>query len=106
MNAMHRIGPRQAGEIVDVLDHLVAAPHGEDAGEGAERHRHVDQQVDDHALHAGLAAGGKADQRVAHVADRGIGHQPLDVALADRGEGAEHHRGDGDEGEDLLPVAR
>ena len=49
-------------------------------------------------------AGGKPDQREAHVADRRIGHQPLDVALADGGEGAEHHRGDRDEHDDLLPL--
>ena len=84
----------------------LAAAHGEDAGEGAERHGHVDRHVDDHALDAGLGAGGEADQREADMADRGIGHQPLDVALADRGEGAEHHRGDRDEDDDLLPVGR
>ncbi len=88
----------------DLLDRLAVAAHGQDAGEGAERHGDVDEQVDDHALHAGLRAGGKPDQREAHVADGGIGHQPLDVGLADGGEGAEHHRGNGDEGDDLLPV--
>ena len=41
-------------------------------------------------------AGGKADQRVADVADGRVGHQPLDVGLADGGEGAEAHRGDGE----------
>ena len=39
-------------------------------------------------------AGGEADQRIADMADRAVGHQPLDVALVDRGDGAEHHRGD------------
>ena len=75
-------------------------------GEGAERHRDIDRHVDQHALHAFRRAGGKPDQREAHVADRGIGHQPLDVALADGGEGAERHRGDRDEHHDLLPFVR
>ncbi len=39
------------------------------------------------------------------MADAGIGHQALDVGLADGGEGAEQHRGDGDEDDDLLPLA-
>ena len=102
----HRVGRRQAGEVADLLDIGVVAPHRQDEGEGAERHHHVDQHVDGDAAHAGLAVGGEADQREAHMADRGIGHQPLDVRLADRGEGAEHHRGDRDEDDDLLPVER
>ena len=40
------------------------------------------------------------------MADGGIGHQPLEVALADRREGTQRHRGDGDEDDDLLPVGR
>ena len=66
----------------------------------------IDRHVDQHALHAFRGAGGKPDQREAHMADRRIGHQPLDVALADGGEGAERHRGDGDEHHDLLPLRR
>jgi hypothetical protein len=80
------------------------AAHGQDAGEGAERHHEVDGDVDEDALHALLGAGGEADQRVAHMADRRIGHQPLDVGLADRRERAEQHRGDGEEDDDLLPL--
>ena len=38
------------------------------------------------------------------MADRGIGHQPLDVALPDRGERAQRHRGDRDKDDDLLPL--
>ena len=38
------------------------------------------------------------------MADRRIGHQPLDVALTDCGERAEQHRGEGDERDDLLPL--
>ena len=100
----HRIGRGDAGDVVDVLDIALLAAHGQDEGEGAERHRQVDKHVDDDAAHAGFRVGGKADQREAHVADRRIGHQPLEVALADRGEGAQHHRGDRDEDDDLLPV--
>jgi hypothetical protein len=40
------------------------------------------------------------------MGNRGIGHQPLDVLLADCREGAQHHRGDRDEHHDLLPVER
>ena len=98
---------RQAGEVLDQLDiAFLLAPHGEDAGERAEGHDHVDQHVERYAADAGLGAGRQADERVAHVRDRGIGHQALDVRLADRREGAEHHGRDGDENDDLLPVDR
>ena len=88
--------------IVSMIE--AAALHRQDAGEGAERHGEIERQVDQHALDAVHRAGGEADQRIAHMADRGIGHQPLDVGLADGGEGAERHRGDGDEDDDLLPL--
>ncbi len=64
----------------------------------------IDREIDEHGLRAGFAVGRKADERVADVADRRVGHQPLDVALADGGEGAEQHRGDGEEHDDLLPL--
>ena len=95
---------RQAGEIADLLDGAVLAAHRQDAGEDAERHDQVDRHVDGDASHAVLAVGGKADQGEADMADRRIGHQALDVLLADGREGAEHHRGDGEEDDDLLPV--
>ena len=79
-------------------------PHGQNGGEGSKRHHDVDRHIDDDALRALDRARGETDQRVSHVADRRIGHQPLEVALADGGEGAKHHRGDRDEGEDLAPV--
>ena len=82
----------------------VRARPGKDRGKDAERHRHVDRHIDEHALHALGGAGGKADQREAHMADRGISHQPFDIALADGGEGAEYHGGDRDEHHDLLPL--
>ena len=62
-----------------------------------------DGEIDDHAFDALRGAGGEPDKREAHMADRAIGHQPLDIGLPDRGEGAEPHRGDGEEGHDLLP---
>ena len=80
------------------------AAHRQDGGEGSKRHHHVDRHIDDDALRALDRAGRETDQRVSHMADRGIGHQPFEVALADGGEGAKHHRGDRDEGEDLAPV--
>ena len=49
-----------------------------------------------HALHAVRRGGGEADQREADVADGGVGHQALDVGLADGGEGAQRHRRDRD----------
>src|SRR3546814_14523432 len=38
------------------------------------------------------SAGGEPDQRIADVADRAVGHQALDVGLADRGERAQGDR--------------
>ncbi len=63
----------------------------------------IDRHVEQDAANADRGAGGQADQRVADMADRAVGHQPLDVALVDRGEGAEQHRQDGDEPDDLPP---
>ena len=78
-----RLGPCQAREVRYVLNHLSAAAHRQDAGERSKGHGDVNRHIDEDALHALLGAGGKPHQRVAHVADRGIGHQALDVALAD-----------------------
>ena len=83
---------------------LALLAHQQDAGEGADIHDQVDRHVDDHAAHALRGAGGETDQRVADMADRAVGHQALDVLLIDRGEGAQHHRGDRDEDDDLLPL--
>src|SRR3546814_1412572 len=55
------------------------------------------RSVDQDAVHARDRAGGEPDQRIADVADRAVGHQALDVGLADRGERAQGHGGDGDE---------
>ena len=78
--------PRQPAEIADLsgvkafVDH---AHHGEQPAGG--------QPVIDHlqhaALHAQLIQGEQAQHAETEVADAGIGHQPLDVAL-----GQGHHR--------------
>ena len=69
----------EAVQVGDLLQRPAAAPHRDDAGEGAGAHEHIDDQIDQHAAHAFRRADRQADQRVAHVADRGIRHQPLDV---------------------------
>ena len=94
---------RQARQIADLLHHVALAAHGEDAGEGAERHDHVDDHVEDDALNALLRARRKAHQRIAHVGDRGIGQKALDVGLADGREGAKRHGGNRQEDDDLAP---
>src|SRR5262249_22579847 len=40
----------------------------------AERHGHIDRDVDQDTLHTLARAGGETHQGEAHVADRGIGH--------------------------------
>ncbi len=43
ITAMKGVGLRETGEIADILDMLaIRATHGQDAGEGAERHDHVE----------------------------------------------------------------
>ncbi len=79
-------GAREAGEIGNILEGLPGTAHGDDAGEGTERHGDVDRHIDEHALDALAGPSRKANQSETHVADRGIRHQPLDVALADGGE--------------------
>src|SRR3546814_15632876 len=83
--------------------HLVFLAHAQDAGEGADIHGEIDRQIDQDAAHALFGAGGKADQRIADMADRGIGHQPLDVALGDGRKGTENHAEGTDHDDDLLP---
>ena len=96
----------QAGEILDVLDIAILRAHRQDAGEGAKRHDEIDRHVDGDALDARDRARGEPDERKTHMADGRIGHQPLDVALADGRKGAERHRGDRDEDHDLLPLGQ
>ena len=100
-----RVGLGKAGQVADLLDHLAAPAHGEDAGEAAERHYHVDRHVDDHAPDPLRRAGREPDERIADMADGAVGHQPLDVLLADGGEGAEPHGSHRDEDYDLVPLA-
>src|SRR5882672_8546204 len=66
-----RIGVGQAREITDLLYQRAVATHRQDAGEGAERHGDIDRHVDEHALHAFGRAGRQADEREAHMTDRG-----------------------------------
>ena len=73
-------------------------------GKRAERHGHVDDEIDDHAARALRRPGGEPDQHVADVADGRVGHQPLDVGLADGREGPEAHGGDGERAHHLLPL--
>ncbi len=99
-----RVRAGEAREIIDRLGMAVLGPERHHAGEDAERHGEVGRHEDRDALHARLVAGRERHQHVADVGDRGIGHQPLERALADGREGAEQHRGDRQEGDDLLPL--
>ena len=101
-----RVGARKPRQIGDGLDIFAVAAHRQDAGECSQRHHQIDRHIERDALRALDRAGREADQREAHMADRGIGHQPLDVGLPDRREGAERHRGDRDEDDDLPPLRR
>ena len=83
---------------------VTVALHGQDESERAKRHRHIDRDVDQHALRALRRACSQANQGETHVADRRIGHQSLDVPLSDGGERSQRHRGDRDEHHDLLPL--
>ncbi|MFN7319997.1 MAG: hypothetical protein ACK5TM_03035, partial [Methylobacterium sp.] len=47
----------------------------EDHREDTDGHREIDGHEDHDAFHAGNRARREADQRLAHVADGGIGHQ-------------------------------
>ncbi len=83
---MRRQGPdwcARPGEIADLLDALAAGLHREDHREDANGHGEVDRHEDHDAFDARDRAGREAHQRVAHIADGGIGHQALDVPLAD-----------------------
>ena len=70
---------------------LPLAPHRLDAGEHAEIGEDIDGQIDQHAARAQRRARRQAQQRIAHMADGAIGHQALDVLLADRRDRAQRH---------------
>src|SRR5262249_13515677 len=46
------MGARKPCKIADVLNVSTVAAHRQDYGEGAERHRHVDAHINEHALNA------------------------------------------------------
>src|SRR6516164_1040750 len=77
-----RLAARTACEIADLLHHMSVPAHGENAGEGSKRHGEIDRNVHEHALHAFGRSRGEPDQRKSHMTDRGVRHQPLDIALA------------------------
>ena len=78
-------------KIADLLHHEALAAHGEHAGKAAERHDHIDDHVEHHALNTLLRSRGEADECIADVADGGVSQQALDVALADGSERTERH---------------
>ncbi len=99
-----RTAARQAREISDRFDRLAVATHRLDADEDPDIGDGIEGQIEQHALHAHHGAGGETEQRVAHMADGAVGHQALDVGLADGGEGAQPHRQHRDELDDLAPL--
>jgi hypothetical protein len=101
-----RIGAAQPGEVVHALDRLALPAHRDQHGEGADGHGDVDGDVDQHAAQPVLAADGQAHQREADMTDRGVGHQPLDVALPDGGQRAQRHRAERDQHDDPAATAR
>ena len=104
--AKQRLLLRQTCEVIDLLDRSAVATKRKHAGKHTERHHQIDRDIDENALHPLLGAGGETDQGKADMADAAIGQEAFDVALADRGERTEQHRGDRDEHHDLLPLAR
>ena len=56
-------------------------------------------------MDAADTAGSESHKRESHVRNRGIRHQALDVPLSDRRDRSQEHRNDGQEGDDLAPVA-
>ena len=103
----HRLPAREAGEIGDRLDVLAVAPHLQDAGEGAQRHDQVDRHVDQGSVDAARRVpAATTDQREADIGDAAVGHQALDVGLADRRERAQRHRRQGEGDDHLLPLRR
>ena len=63
------MGPGQALEVFDALDHALLLDHGEDHREGAKVHDHVDREIEGDAAHPFLCSGSQTDQRVANVPD-------------------------------------
>ncbi len=57
------------GEIPDLLDVALLAAHGQDEGEGAERHDQIDQHIDGNARTPSWLLAAKPDQREADMAD-------------------------------------
>ena len=80
--------------------------HRQDKGKGADVHGDIDHHIDQHRLDPFGSARSQPDQRKAHMGDRGIGHQPLDIALTDGGHGTQKHRGHRQQRQHLPPLRR
>ncbi len=90
-------GERHQRDQAAHLVHVAGAGALGDAADREEQHRLVDVVVDDeHQRHqpAEVVHQRQAEQRVAHLADRGIGQQTLGIFLEDRHQVAEQ-RGEG-----------
>ena len=79
-------GFRETRQVFYFLHLAAIADHGENAREGPQVHEDVNPHVNHYAGDAGSIGGGKPDQGITHVTDRGIGHQLLDIGLRDGGE--------------------
>ena len=63
------VGTRKSGQLPDLLHRSVGPPHCEHAGEGAERHDHIDAHVDDDAAHPVRARRRQPHESEAHMPD-------------------------------------
>ena len=102
-------GPgRTAGKAREILDpvrlHPLARQQQQDA-ERSEVHGDVDQEIEEHAPGPGGPARSDPDHEIAGVGDAGVGQEPLQVCLKQRGEVAQDHRDHGDRRQHRPPDA-
>ena len=94
----------QAGHVINFIADQITAAHCHHDGERAHIHEGIHEKINGDSLEARVVARHQAEQDVADVRDGGIGEQPLDVRLADRGQVSERHRGHGHADQQRQPL--
>ena len=103
-HGLQRLGPGELVQAADIGDRTAITLHRQDEGKGAKVHGDIDRHIDQRGLHPLRGGRSQTDQRIAHMGDGRIGHQALDVFLANRGHSAKEHRDHRQRSQNLAPI--
>jgi outer membrane protein insertion porin family len=80
------------GQIFNARHGLTLTAHGDQHREGAKIHGQINRHINGKPMQAFITRDRKAHQRIADMADGGISHEALDIALPNGGKRTQHHR--------------